>query len=56
MSAAELFVEIFEHRRRPHAEGAGARELRDVLSVHSKWLSEEVPGFAEALAWPVRGD
>jgi hypothetical protein len=29
-----------------------ARELRDLLSVHSEWLSLEVPGFAEALAWP----
>jgi hypothetical protein len=29
-----------------------ARELRDLVSAHSDWLSEEVPGFAEALAWP----
>jgi hypothetical protein len=29
-----------------------ARELRDLVSVHSQWLSLEVPGFAEALAWP----
>ncbi|HEY0141323.1 MAG TPA: hypothetical protein VGF48_10530 [Thermoanaerobaculia bacterium] len=29
-----------------------ARELRDLVSVHSEWLSHEVPGFAEALAWP----
>ncbi|HEX7154388.1 MAG TPA: hypothetical protein VF618_23080 [Thermoanaerobaculia bacterium] len=29
-----------------------ARELRDLLSAHSEWLSQEVPGFAEALAWP----
>jgi hypothetical protein len=29
-----------------------ARELRDLVSVHSEWLSEEVPGFAAALAWP----
>ncbi|HYO75219.1 MAG TPA: hypothetical protein VE010_02050, partial [Thermoanaerobaculia bacterium] len=29
-----------------------ARELRDLVSVHSEWLSREVPGFAEALAWP----
>ena len=28
------------------------RELRDLVSVHSAWLSREVPGFAEALAWP----
>jgi hypothetical protein len=29
-----------------------ARELRDFVSVHSEWLSGEVPGFAAALAWP----
>jgi hypothetical protein len=29
-----------------------ARELRDLVSVHSQWLSREVPGFAAALAWP----
>jgi hypothetical protein len=29
-----------------------ARELRDLVSVHSEWLSREVPGFADALAWP----
>jgi len=29
-----------------------ARELRDLVSDHSEWLSREVPGFAEALAWP----
>lgn len=29
-----------------------AGELRDLVSVHSEWLSEEVSGFAEALAWP----
>jgi hypothetical protein len=28
------------------------RELRDLVSVHSEWLSQEVPGFAVALAWP----
>jgi len=28
------------------------RELRDLVSVHSEWLSREVPGFAAALAWP----
>jgi hypothetical protein len=28
------------------------RELRDLVSVHSEWLSAVVPGFAEALAWP----
>ena len=29
-----------------------ARELRDFVSVHAQWLSREVPGFAEAMAWP----
>jgi hypothetical protein len=29
-----------------------ARELRDLVSAHSEWLSAEVPGFAAALAWP----
>ena len=29
-----------------------ARELRDFVSANSEWLSREVPGFAEALAWP----
>jgi hypothetical protein len=29
-----------------------ARELRDLVSVHSEWLSVQVPGFAEALHWP----
>ena len=24
----------------------------DLVSAHSEWLSLEVPGFAEALAWP----
>ena len=30
-----------------------SRELRDVMSAHSEWLSAAVPGFAEALRWPV---
>jgi len=29
-----------------------ARELRDLVSVHSAWLSREVPGFALAFVWP----
>ena len=29
-----------------------ARELLDFVSVHSPWLSGEVPGFGEALQWP----
>jgi hypothetical protein len=30
-----------------------ARELRDLASVHAEWLSREVPGFAQALNWPL---
>lgn len=29
-----------------------ARELLDFVSAHSEWLAHEIPGFAEALAWP----
>ena len=29
-----------------------ARQLRDLVSEHSEWLSAEIPGFAAALAWP----
>ena len=29
-----------------------ARELRDLVSVHSKWLSREVPGIALVFGWP----
>ena len=29
-----------------------ARELLDLVSLHSPWLAAEVPGFAEALQWP----
>lgn len=29
-----------------------ARELLDLVSAQAPWLSREVPGFAEALAWP----
>lgn len=28
------------------------RELWDLVSVHAPWLSLELPGFAEAFAWP----
>jgi len=33
-----------------------AEELRDYVSSHSEWLSREVPGFAEAFAWPHHAD
>jgi hypothetical protein len=39
-------------RERQTVNAVLARELRDFVSVHSEWLSVEVPGFAEALAWP----
>jgi hypothetical protein len=29
-----------------------SRELRDLVSAESSWLSREVPGFAQALNWP----
>jgi hypothetical protein len=29
-----------------------ARHLLDLVSEHSVWLSQVIPGFAEALAWP----
>jgi hypothetical protein len=29
-----------------------AKELLDLVSVHSEWLSATIRGFAEALAWP----
>ena len=39
-------------RERRSVSSLLARELRDFVSVHSEWLSGEVPGFAAALAWP----
>jgi hypothetical protein len=32
-----------------------ARELRDLVSVHSIWLSE-IPGFTEAFWWPAAAE
>src|SRR5438477_49013 len=29
-----------------------ARELLDFVSAEAEWLDGEIPGFAEALAWP----
>jgi hypothetical protein len=29
-----------------------ARELRDLVSAESHWLVLEIPGFAQAVAWP----
>lgn len=29
-----------------------ARELRDLVSAQSDWLVLQIPGFAEAVAWP----
>jgi len=33
-----------------------ARELRDLVSAESSWLSAAIPGFARALNWPVALD
>jgi hypothetical protein len=33
-------------------DGVLARELRDLVSTESAWLSAEIPGFAHALHWP----
>jgi hypothetical protein len=30
-----------------------AAALLDFVSVHSTWLVAKIPGFADALAWPV---
>jgi hypothetical protein len=29
-----------------------ARELRDLVSAQSAWLTKEIPGFTAAFAWP----
>jgi len=59
---AELHVRIprieivaLEHvaaRQGQTVGGVLGRELLDFVSVHSEWLSRDVPGFAGALAWP----
>jgi hypothetical protein len=33
-------------------DAALARELLDFVSAEAEWLGGEIPGFAEALAWP----
>ena len=59
---AELYVRIprievvaLEHvaaREGKTVSGVLGRELLDFVSVHSEWLSRDVHGFADALAWP----
>jgi hypothetical protein len=59
---AELQVRIprieilaLEHVAAREGKSVGAvlgRELLDFVSVHSEWLSHDITGFAEALAWP----
>jgi len=59
---AELQVRIprieilaLEHVAARDGKSVGAvlgRELLDFVSVHSEWLSRDIAGFAEALAWP----
>jgi hypothetical protein len=43
-------------RERQSVSAVLGRELRDFVSVHSEWLSAEVPGFAPALEWPEAGE
>lgn len=45
-------LERLAERDRSTVSTVLARELRDLVSAHSEWLSAEVPGFALALAWP----
>jgi len=50
-------MEVVALERLAAADGATvsavlARELLDLVSAHSEWLAQEIPGFAEALAWP----
>lgn len=50
-------IEIVALQRLAAADGKTvsallAWELRDLISVHSKWLASEVPGFAAAFSWP----
>ncbi|HYI07779.1 MAG TPA: hypothetical protein VEK57_01805 [Thermoanaerobaculia bacterium] len=54
-------MQVLTLERLAAAEGATvsavlARELRDLVSVHSAWLSAEIPGFAEAFWWPVAAE
>jgi hypothetical protein len=59
---AELQVRIprieilaLEHVAARDGKSVGAvlgHELLDFVSAHSEWLSRDVAGFAEALAWP----
>ena len=39
-------------RERRSLDAVLARELRDLVSPESAWLSAEIPGFAHALHWP----
>jgi hypothetical protein len=45
-------LEQLAMRDRQSVSAVLGRVLRDLLSVHSEWLSAVVPGFAEAFAWP----
>ena len=45
-------LERLAARDRSSVSDVLARELRDLVSEHSEWLSGQIPGFAEALAWP----
>jgi hypothetical protein len=39
-------------RDRKSVDTVLARELRDLASTHSEWLSQEISGFSAALVWP----
>jgi hypothetical protein len=52
-------MEVVALERLAMAKGATvsavlARELLDLVSANSAWLSREVSGFAAALVWPMR--
>jgi len=42
---------VAEHERRT-VDALLAAELLDFVSARSTWLAAEIPGFADALAWP----
>lgn len=39
-------------RDRKSVDAVIGRELLDFVSAHAEWLENEIPGLAEALAWP----
>jgi excisionase family DNA binding protein len=45
-------VERVAAREGKSVDAVVARELLDFVSAEAEWLTQEVPGFAAALAWP----